>query len=270
MKHMLQQPVLQAGGSSGLGLYTIGHPCKQRKLHVLVLQEGEEGDSTAHDRVALDSSEENINLSVNSVVGLTSMRMMNIRGYVGNQEVIVLVDSGATHNFISMELVRKLGLLLTETDHYGVVLGTGLSVQGRGICRGVVLMLPTIQIINDFLPLELGSSKVILGMQWLSSVGNMIVNWNRLTMEFTINGQQVVLQGDPSLCNASGSLQAMIKALEHGGDGVLVELNNLDLQPNALSSTPPETIQSVLTKYDSVFHMPEGLLPARSVTIQSA
>ena len=45
-------------------------------------------------------------------------------------------------------------------------LGTGLMVKGEGVCKGVELKLPRLMVIKDFLPLELGSSNVILGLQW--------------------------------------------------------------------------------------------------------
>ena len=40
---------------------------------------------------------------------------------------------------------------------YGVILGTGLTVKGEGICKGVELKFPGLTMIEDFLPLELGS-----------------------------------------------------------------------------------------------------------------
>ena len=52
---------------------------------------------------------------------------------------MVLIDGGATHNFISMELVQLLGLSREETASYGVIMGTGMAVQGDGICKGVKL-----------------------------------------------------------------------------------------------------------------------------------
>ena len=59
-----------------------------------------------------------------------------------------------------------------------------MTVQGVGICKGVKLNLQNLQIVEDFLPLDLGSLDVILGMKWLAVVGKMNVDWKTLTMKF--------------------------------------------------------------------------------------
>ena len=82
---------------------------------------------------------ETIELSLNSVVGLTTSGMMKLKGMINGKEVIVLIDCGATHNFIGTNLVKELQLPLVTTNSYGVVMGTGIAVKGKGICGGVVL-----------------------------------------------------------------------------------------------------------------------------------
>lgn len=104
-----------------------------------------------------------IKLSLNLVVGLTTLRTMKIKGEIGQQEVIILVDSGATHNFISLALVQKLALLVTPTMGFGVQIGTG-AAKGEGTCKEVVLQMQQVTVIEIFLPLELGGIDVILGM----------------------------------------------------------------------------------------------------------
>ena len=49
--------------------------------------------------------------------------MMNILGTVHNREVVVLIDNGATHNFITDDLVQDLQLPVSQTEHYGVQMG---------------------------------------------------------------------------------------------------------------------------------------------------
>lgn len=60
---------------------------------------------------------------------------------------------------------------MTPTGDYGVVLGTGGSIRVARICKGVLLTISDLSIINDFLPLPLGSTNVILGLTWLETLG---------------------------------------------------------------------------------------------------
>ena len=60
-----------------------------------------------------------------------------------------------------------------------------------------------------FLPLELGSVDVILGMKWLESLGGMQVDWRNLTMRFQVGGVSVIIQGDPSLSTSLVSLKTL-------------------------------------------------------------
>ena len=53
---------------------------------------------------------------------------------------MILIDSGATHNFISLGLVQKMAIPIEITKTYGLLLGTG-SIQGTGIYRQVAVCL---------------------------------------------------------------------------------------------------------------------------------
>ena len=59
-------------------------------------------------------------LSMNSIVGFTSRRSLKIWGNIDDYKVKVLIDCGATHNFISKELVEKLQLKVDDTSRYVV------------------------------------------------------------------------------------------------------------------------------------------------------
>lgn len=110
-------------------------------------------------------------LSINSVGGLTNLGMMKIKGNIGKEAVVVLIDCGLTHNFIAERLVLSLKLPIVETSNYGVILGSGLVIKGKGICNVVELVIGELIVRGSFLPLELGGVDVILGMQWLNTLG---------------------------------------------------------------------------------------------------
>ncbi|KAK0607764.1 hypothetical protein LWI29_020190 [Acer saccharum] len=57
-----------------------------------------------------------VDVSLNSLMGFTSSTTMTLKGMLGSREIIVLVDSGASHSFISTKVVTELGLPLEETD----------------------------------------------------------------------------------------------------------------------------------------------------------
>lgn len=52
---------------------------------------------------------------------------------------------------------------------------------------------------------------VILGMQWLHSLGVTEVDWRNLAMTFQYEGRKVMIKGDPSLTKTRVSLKTMMK-----------------------------------------------------------
>ena len=85
--------------------YTIGHKCKNRELQVMMIydEEVEEEDGEGEQMREGDGepilASEHIELSMNSVVGLTTPQTMKLRGDIERQPMVVLIDEGATHNF---------------------------------------------------------------------------------------------------------------------------------------------------------------------------
>ena len=154
------------------------------------------GEEDENDQPLLADAAE---LSLNSVVGISTLKTVKLRGIIMGQEVIVLINCGASHNFILVELVAKLGIPSIGTHNFRVLMGAGLLVQGISLCNGVLLQLQDIEVKAYFLPLNLGSSDVILGIQWLETLGKMQVNWKTLTMHFHQGNMPITLQGDPSL-----------------------------------------------------------------------
>ena len=254
--------------------WSIGHRCRRKELSVLLTYEEEEEDEGEigeefEEGPPPEEFPPPLEVSLNSVVGITNPKTMKLRGVINGAQVVVMVDPGATHNFISLDTVAKLGLCTSDTKSFGVSLGNGDFIQGIGECKDVQLHLEGLEVREDFLPLKLGNSDLILGVQWLEKLGPVITNWKEQTMKFKVGSKVVQLKGDPSLARSRVSLKAMIRTLKKEGGGVLIELGQMGT-PEATGKssatvkvTIPPYLQPIITQFQGVFGDPTGLPPPR-------
>lgn len=111
----------------------VGHRCKsQQQFRSLEMEDGceQEIEAKTTEEVGEQDSPEKpddnqglLRLSLHYMVGLTTEMSMRMKGKIADTNVIVLIDSGATRNFISLEIVRTIGLPVTETRGFGGISG---------------------------------------------------------------------------------------------------------------------------------------------------
>ena len=104
---------------------------------------------------------------------------MKLKGSIKGVPILILVDSGAPHNFISRRLVTVLGLLIEETRPMRIKMGDGYRNIAQGICNGVELELGTINFPVDSFLFDLAGIDVVLGISWLASLCCMWVDWSK-------------------------------------------------------------------------------------------
>ena len=186
--------------------FSPGHKCK-KKLDILWVHDDEMENFDDFDQdwapVDRDSLEMNNTfttfVSCNSVHGLSKRSTMKLQGKIQDRDIVILIDPGATHNFICGKLAEELKLLLTPMSTYRIVLGDGPVVFGKGKYAELPIITQGIMIIDEFLPLTLSSINVILGKQWLDSIGWVHQHFRNLIMKFVVDGHVHILQGDPNL-----------------------------------------------------------------------
>ncbi|KAJ1413345.1 Chromo-like domain superfamily [Sesbania bispinosa] len=173
----------------------------------------EDGDPAETEEPILELEHKTLQLSLKSKEGLTSRKSFKIKGTIGGREVLILIDSGATGNFISQPLVAELQLQVTKTPEYTVEMGNGQKEKNKGICKAVQIEMQGVRIEQDFFILNLGGTEVVLGLDWLASLGDIEANFKNFTLQWGKRERKQILKGDPALCKEQASWKTMIKTL---------------------------------------------------------
>ena len=132
-------------------------------------------------------------------------------------------------------------------------------LRTKGACNEVQIKLQGTLFQIDLNVLPLGVCDVVLGTQWLYSLGFIQWNFKNLTMQFDYQNKSILLQGlkssAPILQDGDQFLRTLIK-------------NGLVLQ--IVSCSPPlplvqqsSAVTNLLLEFKPVFDMPKGLPPLR-------
>ena len=85
-------------------------------------------------------------LHIHSTVGITRPSTMKLQGTLNGNSLIILIDRGANHNFISADWVTRLGMTVLPTKEFKVKLGDGHQIPCKGICKGVEIVVQGLHI----------------------------------------------------------------------------------------------------------------------------
>lgn len=92
---------------------------------------------------------------------------MQFHGTIMGHIVLILVDNGYTHNFISTRLVMELKLPVLEVPPFGVTIGNGAAIPYNQIFPEVTIQMPVLIMKQEFFPMTLGCAEIIMGITGL-------------------------------------------------------------------------------------------------------
>jgi len=110
----------------------------------------------------------------------------------------VLIDTGSTHNFIDQEVAKRLGCQSTTIMAQSISVVDGRMVQTGSVCKNLTWLLQGTTFTSDFLLLPLGNVDIVLGVQWLNTLGRILFDFQSRTIEFLYQGKKDVLRGASS------------------------------------------------------------------------
>ena len=120
----------------------------------------------------------------------SSSLLLKLEGLIEGQSAVVLVDCGASCNFISERLVQQHKRIARrlQPEPIPVELATGARVQARNVAVEVPIQIDGYHDRLNFVEVPLQGCDAILGMTWLSKY-NPRADWEQGTLRFQHRGR---------------------------------------------------------------------------------
>ncbi|XP_074352895.1 uncharacterized protein LOC141692051 [Apium graveolens] len=240
--------------------YMPGHKCSKPQFFMISDVEAVE-DSTNQGEAVTDvpSDQDHAEISFHAISGSFLPQTLRLPGKLNNKNVVLLIDGGSTHNFIEQSVVERLGLLVDTTAKLEVVVANREKLSCVGRVTGLTILIQGYKITTDFFVLPIAACPLVLGVQWLKTLGPVEIDFQNFTMGFRQGGTTHKLQG------LQGTELTAFKPSElmgMQGFALLLQISPMAAETPHDSIPCPE-VQHVLTEFEQVFREPEGLPPQR-------
>jgi hypothetical protein len=174
--------------------YFLGRKCKEQNLFMAISEDVSEEDFEAS-LVSMspeptdmtppsDPPEVELVISLNALTGFFAPQTLKIIGYIKHMQVIILVDSGSTHNFIHHRISQETNCYIRAINNFQIMIANGGSMKCGGHCENVRLKIGKYHLKSHVFAFDIGGCDIVLGAKWLWTLGPILMDFKELTMQF--------------------------------------------------------------------------------------
>lgn len=247
--------------------YSPGRKCKGRMFRM----DAENHCLWEQFRTELETNEQeeerggDMKISLHTLAGIFNPRTIRLTGAIQGQQLSILIDSGSTHNFIQDAMADWLGLQLHPLPKFHVYIGSGEYLICRGRCEQVAICVQQATIKHDLYILTMEGANVVLGIQWMETLGEIKTNYKELTMEFKLLGKMIRLQGNPQIAESAISGNGLRRLVTRREVAYFCQLECDIPVPN---NSVMEEIEEVVNEFSDLFLESVGMPPLRKTDHQ--
>jgi hypothetical protein len=164
-------------------------------------------------------------ISLNALTRFSSPQTLKLIGYIKHRKVIILVDSGSTHNFIHRCISQETNFYICVVNNFQIMIVNGGSMKCGGRCENVCLQIGQYHMKYHMFSIDMGGCDIVLGAEWLRTLGPILMDFKELTMQFNQEGQQYKFQGIIVGSSEIISSHHMENILKKGHSGIIAQLH---------------------------------------------
>ncbi|KAL8087895.1 hypothetical protein AgCh_037873 [Apium graveolens] len=255
--------------------YERGHKCKFRESQLFTVEVPGDVEQIDEEREMIQSvlEESEPCISVSTLAGGQNFQTMRIRGITKNKVISILVDSGSTHNFVDVNLAKSLNCDLESIDTQSVTVADGNHIPCNQVCKSFCWEMGGRSFSTEAMLIPLGGCDMILGVQWLSTLGPVKWDFKKLKMEFVFKGAAIKLQGVPCQKLKVLDKPPSSKLLKQAAQLCFIQVQELFVTSHnqSVQSSNPEKnkhgseLEKLQKEFAVIFAEPDELPPHRGI-----
>lgn len=243
-----------------------GHKCATTvQLHVVQEMLDALGLDSVEDTVMeTETQGELLAISQAAVAGTDAPNTFRLLGQIQKQQVLMLIDSGSSHCFVSETIASQLQGVERAVAPIQVKIADGATMTCSKELVGCEWWCQGVTFKTNLKVLPLGGYDVIIGMDWLQSHNPMGIDWKDKRLAFWDQGKLVQLKGlqvEAIVCKEVEPGE-LLTILQQAGITGMVQIQCME-EVDTEESIPSE-IDQVLNKFPGVFAEPTELPPPRA------
>ncbi|XP_066347901.1 uncharacterized protein [Miscanthus floridulus] len=120
---------------------------------------------------------------------------MQIMVSLGATSLIVLLDSGSTHNFIAEDAALRTGLPIQPRPRLTAIVANGERVACPGVIHRAPISIDNTPFHIDLFVMPLAGYDMVLGTQWMATLGKIIWDFTERSMSFQRHDHTIMWAG---------------------------------------------------------------------------
>jgi hypothetical protein len=174
--------------------YFPGHKCKEQNLFMAISKDISEEDvetpflskspESTDITPSLGPPEVEPVISLNALTGFSTPQTLKLIGYIKHHKVIILVDSGNTHNFTHHRIAKETHFYIHAINNFQIMIANGGSMKCGGHCENVCLQIGDYHLKSHMFSINMGGCDIVLGSDWLMTLGPILMDFKDLTIQF--------------------------------------------------------------------------------------
>lgn len=136
-------------------------------------------------------------ISLHALTGIQprSCRTVQIHVKLAGVLLTALLDTRSTHNFVNAETAQRTGISLQPRRGLQVTVANGEHVQSTGLGGDLHLQVGDEEFAIDCYAIPLEEFDLVLGVQWLETLGPLLWDFTNKTILFHCGGRKVTWEG---------------------------------------------------------------------------